>query len=200
MTSGAPRGIVTIEKLVELVPQFPCVAVTGPERSGTTIATEMICSSTGYMNVSEEAWDNDFGLLWRLLCKGDGIVVHAPHLTFRVHEIDRHCPERVLIVFMLRAVADIVASQRNCHWGARSEHSADNGDPKGWGNPASRWYDAASHEMFRDVIEPEAHLCLNRQRVWHRRQKQLVSNYVEVEYETLRSHWLWLEPEKRLRG
>src|SRR4029079_17960533 len=107
MSSISPRGPVTVETLVELVPQFPCVTVTGPERSGTSIATEMLCSSTGYANIGEETWDNDFASLWRLLRERDRIVVHAPHLTFRVHETDHHCPGRVLVVFMLRAVDDI---------------------------------------------------------------------------------------------
>ena len=99
MALESMNGLVTIEQLVVLAPQFPCVAVTGPERSGTTITTEMICSSIGYTNVIEEAWDNDFESLWRLLRERDRILVQAPHLTFRVHEIDRHCPERVLLVF-----------------------------------------------------------------------------------------------------
>jgi hypothetical protein len=159
----------------------------------------MIASSIGYTNVPEETWDNDFDALWSLLRDRERIVVHAPHLTFRVHEIERRCPNRALVVFLLRSVEDIVASQRNCNWGVLSGHSPDGLDPKGWGNPASRWYDAVSHELFRDVIDPDAHLCANRQACWHQSQKQLVMNFVEIEYETLRSHPLWLEPEQRRR-
>jgi len=162
--------------------------------------TEMIAFSNAYTNIAEETWDNDFGLLWRLLNDRDRIVVHAPHLTYRVHEIDERCGDRVLVVFMLRDIEEIVASQRNCHWGSRSEHCPDDADPKGWGSPLSRWYDPVSYELFRDEIDPEAHLCLNRQRCWHRRQKQHVRNYVEIEYETLKSHALWLEPEHRRKG
>jgi hypothetical protein len=199
MALEAINRLVTIEELIPLALHFPCVAITGPERSGTTITTEIISSSTGYANVGEEKWDNDFQSLWRLLRERNRIVVHAPHLTFRVHEIDRHCPDRVLVVFVLRAVQDIVASQRNAHWGLLSEHCPDDGDPKGWGNPNSRWYDRESHELFIDVIDPEADLCLNRQQCWHRRQKQLVRNFVEVEYESLRTHPLWLDPAARRR-
>jgi len=199
MTSEPGANPVAVETLIKLVPQFPCVAVTGPERSGTTITTDIISAETGYANVPEETWDNDFASLWQLFRDRSHIVVHAPHLTFRVHEIDRHCPERVLVVFMIRAVEDIVASQRRNHWGSRSEHCPDDSDPKGWGNPASRWYDAVSFDLFRDDIDPDAHLCLNRQICWHRRQKQQVRHYVEVEYETLRSHPLWLEPDQRRR-
>ena len=199
MTSAFSPGLVTIEQLIDLAPSFPCVAVTGPERSGTTITTEMICAGTGYTNIAEETWDNDFEALWQLLRSGDRLVVHAPHLTFRVHEIDRHCPDRVLVVFVLRAIEDIVASQRRNHWGSRSGHCPDDSDPKGWGNPASRWYDAASYELFRDAIDPDAHLCLNRQVCWHQRQKHLVRHYVEVEYERLQSNPLWREPEQRRR-
>jgi hypothetical protein len=191
--------LASVEELISLVPRFPCVAVTGPERSGTTITTEIISAETGYANIEEESWDNDFTALWRLLRTRDRIVVHAPHLTYRVHEIGRHCPDRVLVVFMLRQVDDIVASQRRNDWGARSEHCPDGGDPKGWGNPASRWYDRVSYDLFRDEIDPNAHLCLNRQVCWHRQQKQLVPHYVEVAYETLRSHRLWLQPEHRRR-
>jgi len=191
------KGVETIEQLVELSKRFACVAVTGPERSGTTICTEMLASSTGYANVPEETWDNDFECLWRLLCERDRIVVHAPHLTYRVHEVDRHCPNRVLVVFMLRDVEDIIASQRRVNWGPRSEHCPDGGDPKGWGNPASRWYDSVSYELFRADIDPDAHLCVNRQRCWHKRQKQNVQNFVEVEYESLRMHPLWVDPDLR---
>jgi len=191
------NGLSTIEDVIAVAPQFPCVVVTGPERSGTTIATEMISSSTGYANIPEETWDNDFNVLWQLLRERDRIVVHAPHLTYRVHEIDRQCENRALVVFMLRSVEAIVSSQRYAHWGSRSEHCPDDGDPKGWGNPASRWYDAESFRLFRDVIAPEDHLCLNRQRCWHLRQKQQVRNFVEIEYESLRSHPLWLDPSDR---
>jgi len=197
VASTSSNRLVTIEEIVPIALQFPCIAVTGPERSGTTITTEMICWSTGYANVPEETWDNDFDALWRTLRERSRIAIHAPHLTFRVHEIDRHCPERVLVVFVLRAVEAIVASQRKAHWGSLSGHCPDDGDPRGWGNPASRWYDRTSHELFQDDIDPEAHLCLNRQRCWHRRQKQHVRNFVEVEYESLRIHPLWLDPEQR---
>ena len=199
MKAASTGGLVGVEELIALVPRFACVAVTGPERSGTSITTEIISADTGYTNVAEETWDNDFDALWRLLRDQERIVVHAPHLTFRVHEIDHRCPDRVLVVFVLRAIEDIVASQRRNHWGSRSEHCPDDGDPKGWGNPASRWYDRDSYELFRDDIDPDAHLCLNRQVCWHRRQKHGVRHYVEVEYETLRSHRLWLEPEQRRR-
>src|SRR4051794_24291722 len=84
MKSKTTSGLVTIEELIEIVPAFPCIAVTGPERSGTTITTEMISSSTGYTNVPEETWDNSFDSLWQLLRERDRVVVHAPHLTFRV--------------------------------------------------------------------------------------------------------------------
>ena len=196
MKSTFSPGLVSIEQLLELAPAFPCIAVTGPERSGTTITTEMICAGTAYTNIAEETWDNDFEALWRLLNSRDRLVVHAPHLTFRVHEIDQQCPDRVLVVFVLRAIKDIVASQRRNHWGSRSEHCLDDSDPKGWGNPASRWYDASSYELFREDIDPYAHLCHNRQICWHRRQKHLVRHWVEVEYESLRSNPLWLEPNQ----
>ena len=191
------KQLVSIEDVIVLAREFPCVVVTGPERSGTSIATEMVSSSAGYDNVPEETWDNDFGYLWRLLNERKRIVVHAPHLTFRLHEIDRHCPDRALVVFMLRSPQDIVDSQRRANWGVLSEHCPDGGDPRGWGNPASRWYDAQSYELFRDLIDPAAHLCVNRQVCWRLRQRQCVEHFVEVEYETLRTHPLWLDPADR---
>jgi hypothetical protein len=192
-----PAGI---EEAGRIGARFPCIVVTGPERSGTWIAGEMIADMTGYSTIDEEVWDNDFGVLWQLLRERERIIVHAPHLTYRVHEVDLACPERVLVVFMLRAVEDILDSQRRNAWGSRSGHSPEGGDPKGWGNPDSRWFDRVSYELFKDEIDPDAHLCANRQRCWDRRQKQHVRNYVEVEYETMRSHPRWLEPGVRRAG
>lgn len=182
----------------EIGTHWRTIVVTGPERSGTNIAAKMIAHSLGCDYVPENSWGSDFGKLWAILNTADRrLVVHAPHLTYRVHEIDAHCGDHVLVVFMLRSVSEIVASQRRIGWGKTTGLSVDGEDPKGWGNPESVWFDRPSNDVFEEIIDPSRHLCENRQLVWHLRQKQHVKNLIEVAYESLQTHPLWLDKERR---
>lgn len=80
--------------------------VTGPQRSGTKFAAEIIAEELGLRYVSE----SEFGVhsldrFWELL---DGkVVIQAPALSAYCHLLPGH----VAVVFMLRDLDEILASQ-----------------------------------------------------------------------------------------
>lgn len=112
--------------------EYSRIVVTGPQRSGTTIAAKMVAADTGHTYIDED----DFGITdvtrFDAVLAGHRIVVQAPHMLRRVAD---HPPAGTLIVLMRRPVADIHASERRISWGDGSRRAelralgASEGDP-----------------------------------------------------------------------
>lgn len=86
--------------------RFSTIVVTGPQRSGTRIATQMIASDLKREYIQEEAFEiHDFEGFWALLSRT--AVIHAPAMSAYCHLL----PKRVAIVFMRRNIEEIRASQ-----------------------------------------------------------------------------------------
>ena len=82
------------------------IIVTGPQRSGTTIAAHIITEQTGGVYVDE---------LEYCLPLPDKAVVQAPFLLHQVLEASYMIPN-VRFAFMYRAPGDIVASMERVEW------------------------------------------------------------------------------------
>ena len=152
------------------------VMVTGPQRSGTRIASKILAQEMHLPWVPEEAIDfrNWRKLLWRLI---DGpCCVQCPALSHRCHEL----PSNVLVVFMIRDVADIIASQKRIGWAGKDE--AD--------ERASYW--KAGWEPRGIPIAELKYL------VWRHWQRERTARYMELQYESLRHHKLWLPKAQRV--
>lgn len=85
---------------------FTTLIVTGPQRSGTKFAAEIIAEKLGLRYVNE----SEFGVhaldrFWRLL--DENVVIQAPALSAYCHLL----PEHVAVVVMLRDLDEILASQ-----------------------------------------------------------------------------------------
>lgn len=98
---------------------WPRIVVTGPQRSGTTIAATMIAADLDYRAVDEGEWGTyDELALRRLLCE-TRIVVQAPH---PLRALCDHPPPATLIVCMIRPLAEIHASEHRIGWRERYGH------------------------------------------------------------------------------
>ena len=82
------------------------IIVTGPQRSGTTIAARIIAEQTGGVYVDE---------LDYCLPLPDKAVVQAPFLLHQTLEVSYMIPN-VRFAFMYRAPGDIVASMERVEW------------------------------------------------------------------------------------
>ena len=145
------------------------VLVTGPQRSGTRICAKMIAHDTGHTYVDEF----DFGITeekrFYQYQYQDNVVIQCPAmLPYCLHE------QHALVVFMRRPVEDIIKSQDRIDWtrkheqGEKSYYVGDQPDPR----PVS-------------VIK------------YDRWDKQKPGRYLEVDYNSLCEHELWIPQEHR---
>lgn len=100
--------------MFEDLARHPRIAVTGPQRSGTTVAAQAIAQDTGHRFVDEFEFDAfDVGAWLRTLFSGEKVVVQCPHM-FR-YLVDLKSPE-IFVVLMRRSVDDIRRSAERVGW------------------------------------------------------------------------------------
>lgn len=153
---------------------FANILVTGPQRSGTTIAAHMIAHDLDMCYVDENvglAWagTHEENLLRKLLTVGVNNVVQAPAYAHVCHTL----PESTVVVFMRRAIEDIIASQERVNWTLESFEL--------------RKYP----EDYRAT--PVAH---SKYLYWEEVQRDKIAHAYEVEYDSLRGHPLWVADRK----
>ena len=158
--------------MFEHLRRYPKIVVTGPPRSGTRIASRIIANDTGHRYVDEAEHDHGFNEpKWRtLISQGTNIVVQSP--GSRLKDCIDNPPAGVFLVLVRRSVADIHASQRR----VRKMHD-------------DEFYAVyRGSAMFHDSVEG-AYLY------WDDHSKTVP--YMEVSYESLAEHPLWLAADKR---
>jgi len=151
---------------------YRVILVTGPQRSGTRIAAHIIAEDTGYDYVDEGYFGTFKSQRFDELVNGnERIVVQCPAVARWIHE---YSADDVLVVFMRRDVDDIIASQERIGWTERYE----------WGELQN--YDAEDGPIAQVKYD-----------FWERHQKPHVEHWLEIAYESLREHALWVPKDKR---
>lgn len=92
------------------------IVVTGPQRSGTTIAGKMVAHDTGHRYVDEMVFSVYDVAAWREVLGGDGIVVQCPHMLKVILDDP---PPGIFVILMRRDLDDIHASERRIEWERR---------------------------------------------------------------------------------
>lgn len=153
--------------------QFERIFVTGPQRAGTRICSKMIAQSLGYKHIDEvEFYADSWGQLEILLEQERGtVVIQCPALSRYVHWFTR---QDTAIVFMMRDVNDIIASQNRINWL--------------WEYLELRKYDC-----------PEGIISQVKYDFWEKYQKPIIHNPIEIQYEALSAHPLWVDKPERER-
>jgi hypothetical protein len=149
--------------------KYPRIIVSGPHRSGTTICGEMIAADTGHESLREESfgWSNIERFQQCLL--RENVVLQAPFFSYALH----YLAGDALVVFLKRNLDAIRVSQ--------SRMVTDMGQQTGWGIAEFRLqkYHAESPDP---AVVYEA---------WED-QKPLLKHVLEIEYESLKEHPLWI--------
>lgn len=145
------------------------IVVTGPQRSGTTIAAAMVAADTGHELVREEAFNVHDPWLWRDLVSRPGQrVIQCPTMFAFVSELAER--RDVLVVFMNRPLAEIHASQQRIGWAEADrqrelDRLGERGDPaeikqRRWAAmdlPNGRTLDHAALRAHRMWVEDRGH-------------------------------------------
>lgn len=156
--------------MFEHMKEHRSIIVTGPQRSGTRIAAQMIAQDTGHRFIDERQVHIDS--LYRLYdaLTINNTVIQCPALCRFAHAFGQN-PD-IAIVMMKRPVPEIVASQRRIDW---------NWEP--------------IELVYYDV--PDMNISEAKYRFWEK-QKEIILNYYEVNYHDLEGHPLWIPKQHRV--
>lgn len=159
-----------LSNLLLIIKNYSQIMVSGPQRSGTTIAAKIIAMELGYPFFPEEAFNAHevYSCLISLYNTIPKFVVQAPGMSPYI----RLFPGAV--IFMKRPVHEIINSQRRVSW--------------------------PNHEEEREktkyfLSDDPNHICEIKYRIWYKYQKDLPDKF-ELEYHSLESHKLWVEDRK----
>ena len=153
---------------------FDRIAVTGPQRSGTTIAAKIIAEETGHDYIDEDDFGiNSYQAFKHVFNSRKKIVVQCPGLCHKAHEIGEF--DNTAVVMMIRNVDDIIASQERIGWAAEK---------------------IERFKYNRLVGPPIAEI---KYQYWEDVQKHQIKHQFEIVYESLKGHRLWVPKEKRTR-
>lgn len=154
---------------------WPRILVTGPQRSGTRICTQMIAQDTGHWFVGEEEFGVDsLNRLWRLLQTSRNLVIQCPTMSPFVSLLAVD-DEGLLVVMMARNLKDIKASEKRIDW---------------------RW---ETPELIR-CLELGGDQAKIKYSLWRGFQRECLGPQAyEVEYESLSAHPLWIPKKDRAR-
>jgi len=153
-----------------------CVLVTGPQRSGTTVAAKMLANILGWGHIDEEEFRWESRGLFEEVIKKDNLVIQAPCLSCIAHEYSAS----LYIVFMVRPLLDIYASEERIGW-KFSDYEL-------------KWNVKKFHDIPEEIKTPaEAKYY-----VWQNMQKPFIQNFVELKYSDLEGHPLFLSKDQRI--
>jgi hypothetical protein len=147
------------------------IVVTGPQRSGTRIAAKMIAADTGHEFVDEFAFAIKDREQFREILRRDSIVVQAPHM---LRDMVDDPPPGSLVVLMRRDLDHIHASAERIRW---AEELGGN-----------------TTELRRFGLT-EGDSAAVKYSYWDTHEKSVP--FLELEYEALRSHPLFVPDEQR---
>lgn len=174
---------------------FKRMVVTGSQRSGTTIAAQMIANDLSWKFVDEsEVNASDFDKLRDLIDSAAKFVLQLPNLLLRTDEIHNFFTSRCVgVVAMRRPYREVEASRERINFLPR---------------------DPASEELILDLIArsravkselPDFENLLSRQISLMEYRQLYITYYLEslpyvtvLDYENLQGHSMWIEKKLRL--
>lgn len=158
---------------------YKSILVTGPQRAGTKIASRMIAADTGYKYVDEYVFGFSVDRFVKAISV-DSIVVQCPTMS---SIIEYYAEDNTLVVFMFRDLEDIAKSEDRMGWtvGVYQELY-------------KFGMSVTEARMYRQSGGRTAPL---KYELWAG-QKTVIKHYLELEYESLSAHPLWIPKNERI--
>jgi hypothetical protein len=161
--------------------KYDKILVTGPQRSGTRIAAKMIANDTGRDYVDENNYRVASEKYFAKWVKKGNCVIHCPAMMRYIH---KYSADDTLIVVMIREPEDIIASQKRVDW-----HNGILDELYKYG---VAWKDLRFYAAWE-----RPPICILKYNWWAFDQKYKVKNYLELWYEDLAEHPMWIPKELR---
>lgn len=163
--------------------KYKRILVTGPQRSGTRITAKMITQDTRHRYVDEEEFSTHSVFTFNIIISHESnIVVQCPGMC---HIIHKYSADDLLIVMMIRDIDDIVASEKRVDWVV------------GYYDELLKYGYPSLNTMLRKARRDGVLISELKYKFWKKIQRDMVENYIELEYESLCDHPLWMPKELR---
>lgn len=160
-----------LSKLIPELKKYKKVVVSGPQRSGTTIAAKILASELGYEFAIEETFHVFSATsFFKLLCKKNNMVIQAPAMSHLLGEIDR--PDTA-IVFMIRDNKEIRESEQRVNYKCQKSEC---------------------EKYFMDHSNPA---MIKKMMFILYQAPRLEGRYYFLNYKSLQGHSLWIDQEQR---
>lgn len=161
--------------LLEQLKPYKSILVTGPQRSGTTIAAHILAAELGKRYIDEnEILIYDWNRALRLLSEQPS-VLQAPGLMCFCTMFTR--PEFALVV-LRRDLNEIYMSEERIHW--RTAYGG-----------ANVRAENDRYQATFGVTAKDGNIAAMKYEIWETRQKKLCHNAFELQYSSLKSHPLF---------
>ena len=203
--------------------KFNKIIVLGPQRSGTTVAAQMIASDLGYTYVDEAEYHTNSHRHFRIQLelateRETPSVIQAPNMTSQIHNIlsleskfklDRKINDDTLVIFMTRNKDDILKSMMKISNGkcksCGQDYSYELNDlqmertlEKYKINYQSEKVDENIELVFHELTKSDKTTIDISYSMWYGYQRQRIKNSIELEYESLSQHPMWIPKEQRI--
>ena len=171
-----------LERVLRECRRFTKILITGPQRSGTTIAARILAEEFGLEYLDEaEIGTVEFELLVKQIEENDNFALQCPAMSSMIHRIpDAH---EVLVVFMWRFPSEIIASQKRVNWDDEA-------------NEMQRYLIISELEPYIDrmAIPPICELIYH---CWKSCQRSLLPHAIDLQYDSMSKHPLWVDKPDR---
>ena len=170
--------------MFEHLKDFQYIFVSGMQRSGTTPCMRMI---QWELEIPQAVWlgpvpDRAKETTEKEEFKNTRIVFHSPAISHLLHEIPAAYSEKVAIVWVRRDMDEIFRSAMRVGWDPTHELKA---------------YNLEFNR--KEGVKKELMVSLRdaKEALWEK-QKKDIPYWFEVDYDDLKKHPMWLQPEERI--
>lgn len=193
---------------VNLFKGYKRIIIVGNQRSGTTFTSQAIAKSLSFKCFDEKEFHTKDVDKFKNILKQKNIIVQAPGLTHLIHNL---VSKDDLVIFMVRKWSDIFKSiyrnsGRLTNWVFMDSVYQLNRYYYSYGYyrdsnlNTQELYDTKDEEcdaIFNKVVDRSSYHLDVVYKMWKFYQRDLITNYIELDYESLKSHPLWIDKKFR---
>lgn len=125
----------TRKEVIQSLSKYSKLIVSGCQRSGTTIFSQMLAQEFNFTWIDETDIANDWHEVYRLLGENGSFVLQAPALSSRIDMIPEN--KDCAIVWIRRPKSEVVRSMERINWGIH-EAQEKRAYVKRWGYPSTQ--------------------------------------------------------------
>ena len=166
------------------------IVVVGSQRSGTTFTGKALANTLGW-KYNDEILIN-VGNISELLLKKNA-VTQCPGLTYKIHEL---VDDDILVVFMVRDWSDILSSVWRKNKIRYGRGLSDQIFMKTVWESSKKRYGYAE-KIFNKHVDKNSYFLDAIYKMWKYYQKHQIKNTIELNYESMNVHELWIDKSKR---